>query len=454
MANWKDVEVRPGFTFSFTYSDAADTAWSNVNTTITLQYNTESVSTTSVNVRFKVTSNCKTTDGLYLLYDPGNANRLFQIKPYNGATASTYYSSTFALTKSATASVFTTKSVWACNTGAGTVSGSKITYATGTDTFYNFFKSDGLRAHYAKRQNSVYDLSIEPEKTVVEKGTEPTIFITSGSNGYFTLSGSFASGGANNKLVSVGIYYTTDGSDPSASSSDRHTLIPMTPTPGGSYSYTMPIYNSCTVKAVIICELEAMTLKSAIKSLSITYYTPPAAPGLPALYYDKSRLTVKEPWTFTWSASSSSTVVGYYIMLLRCPAGETDFEFVRELTCSTSNDYIGISPGSNSNTNTNYYVKRASKSCRVVLEDPTDFGFDVGDKVKLRIRAYRTDGYGRVIQSAIVNSYEYEVQNAGIVHVKVGGAWKEGQVYAKVGGNWKEAASIGTKVNGSWKESQ
>lgn len=37
------------------------------------------------------------------------------------------------------------------------------------------------------------------------------------------------------------------------------------------------------------------------------------------------------------------------------------------------------------------------------------------------------------------------------MHVKIGGAWKEGQVFVKVDGAWKEG-QVFTKVNGTWKE--
>ena len=59
----------------------------------------------------------------------------------------------------------------------------------------------------------------------------------------------------------------------------------------------------------------------------------------------------------------------------------------------------------------------------------------------------------RIFSSTPIWSPEYEFKNAGVVNVKVGGQWKEGQVYVKVGGTWKEAETVNTKVSGAWKES-
>ena len=453
MATWKEAEIagHPGFTWGFTYSDAAWTSWSKVNTTIDLLYDADSATPTSVNVKIRVRSNCKTTDGLYLLYDPGNTNRLFQIKPYNGTTASTYYSGTFSLTKSATASTFNIKAVWACNTGAGTVNTSTktVTYETGTYTFYDVFSASGLRANYAKRQGSSYYLSIEPEKTIAEKGTEPTLYLADRKNNYFNISGAFASGGENNALKEVRIYYTTDGSNPKSASSSRYSLQPLSPKPGASYSYSRSVSYSCTIKAYITCKLDAMTLDSDVKSISVTYYSTPTKPGRPVLSYSKNRLTVKEPWTFTWTASPSSTVKGYYIWLMRCPKGSNTFEYVENLGSSTSNDYIEIDTA-----NTELHTKRANKSCTVVLNDPAKFGFEPGDRVLLRIAAYRNNGAGGEILSDSVDSLDYTVMNAGIVHVKVANEWKEGQVWVKANNEWHEAQTVNVNSGGEWKESQ
>ena len=105
------------------------------------------------------------------------------------------------------------------------------------------------------------------------------------------------------------------------------------------------------------------------------------------------------------------------------------------------------------------YLDRESTSCTVTF-DPIDFGFAPGDTVQLGIYSYTKNGAGTQLfngngaSSAEVRSDISTVQNAGIVRIKVGGSWKEGQVYVKVSGEWKEAQSVSTKVNGTWKESQ
>jgi hypothetical protein len=89
---------------------------------------------------------------------------------------------------------------------------------------------------------------------------------------------------------------------------------------------------------------------------------------------------------------------------------------------------------------------------------PTKNGFKPGDTVRIGVKPYTQYGASNTGTQLFNADYTYSanstVRNAGIVHVKVGGTWKEGQVYVKVNGAWKEAETVSTKVNGSWKESQ
>jgi hypothetical protein len=90
--------------------------------------------------------------------------------------------------------------------------------------------------------------------------------------------------------------------------------------------------------------------------------------------------------------------------------------------------------------------------------DPVAFGFKAGDNVKLSIWAYTRYGAAndgeRLFNASEMFSSVYTVQNAGVIDVKIGGVWKEGQVYTKVNGVWKEADTVSTKINGVWKDSQ
>ena len=78
-----------------------------------------------------------------------------------------------------------------------------------------------------------------------------------------------------------------------------------------------------------------------------------------------------------------------------------------------------------------------------------------GDTVVLAVRPYTKTPAGVCFYNAN-NTYSVAatVQNAGVVHVKPNGTWKEGQVWVKVAGVWKEAETVNVKVSGAWKESQ
>ena len=86
--------------------------------------------------------------------------------------------------------------------------------------------------------------------------------------------------------------------------------------------------------------------------------------------------------------------------------------------------------------------------------------FKAGDKVKLGLFAYtrkgkNNDGAVQLFsgKSTTQITNEYTIDSKGVMNVKVGSAWKEGQVYVKVNNTWKEAEAVYTKVGGSWKES-
>lgn len=189
----------------------------------------------------------------------------------------------------------------------------------------------------------------------------------------------------------------------------------------------------------------------ATKSASIRQYSNPNPPGKPKISYTKKKLTIREPWTFTWAAATGicSPVVGYRIRIMK------DGTALTGLVSSTNNTVV-------KGNNTNNWIDRDSSSCTITF-DPKELGFKAGDKVSVGIYSYSRYGKdndgkqlfngGGHTDDQVISDVSL-VENAGIMHVKVGNSWKEGQVYVKVGGTWKEAESVHTKVNGSWKESQ
>lgn len=303
------------------------------------------------------------------------------------------------------------------------------------------------RFNYADNYGSASD---NITRTWYTNGTAPTLVVTDAKNNTATLAGSLGKDGTNNAIKSATLYYTTDGSDPSSSSTRKS--FSLTAASGASYSKSVSVTKACTVKAYIVCKFEHSTSNKSA-SASVVYYANPSAPGVPVISYTKSRLTIKENWTYTWTAASAgnsnSPVKGYRVRVIKNGAAMTG------LVYSASGTTNIISKG----TNTNNYIDCANTNCTVKF-DPAALGFKPGDTVKLGIYSYTVNGLGAQLfngggqsDDQVVSAVS-TVQNAGVVHTKVNSTWKEGQVYVKVNNAWLEAETVSTKVNGTWYESE
>jgi hypothetical protein len=188
--------------------------------------------------------------------------------------------------------------------------------------------------------------------------------------------------------------------------------------------------------------------------LAIKQYVAPTDPGTPVMHYTKSRLTIKEPWSFSWAASTgvnnNSPLRGHRFILSRCPAGSNTFTDLTGLKCNDDDTFNPVAHGSNADTQV--LVENTRRV--ITINNPADLGFGPGDKVQIKVSAFTRDGKNNIVQSAYIPSAEYLVQNAGIVNVNVNGDWKEGQVWVNINGDWKEAESVNVNTDGVWKESQ
>lgn len=178
---------------------------------------------------------------------------------------------------------------------------------------------------------------------------------------------------------------------------------------------------------------------------AIKQYLAPSAPGKPVISYTKNRLTIKENWTFTWAAATkangSSPLKGYRIRLYKN---------------GVTIPILGSTGNVLTTTGTDKYYDR-NGTTRTLTIDPAAHGFLPGDQVKLVVYAYTRygiDNSGAQLFGAGTTSATSTVQNAGVIHVKVGNVWKEGQVHVKVNGVWKEAEVVSTKVGSKWIESE
>ena len=180
-----------------------------------------------------------------------------------------------------------------------------------------------------------------------------------------------------------------------------------------------------------------------IPNYQAPYWNTGAAVSLDGSSLKNGRLTIKKNWKFTWSGAQrqndSSQIVGYKLKLKK------GSNYVSGLNYSN-----GVLTKSGSATE----VYTGSTGTEVSF-NPLDFSFAPGDTVILEVSAYSVDGTTSKTKkvSAAKSSVSQQVQNAGVVQVKINGAWKEGQVYTKVNNAWVEADTVLTRVNGTWVES-
>lgn len=187
---------------------------------------------------------------------------------------------------------------------------------------------------------------------------------------------------------------------------------------------------------------------------AIKQYVAPGSSGIPTLTaasYRNGRLCLRNGegnnrWEFTWAAATKTNNAAdtvYYRVALE-----------RNGVTITWKDWNDSSVGSSQTATNSSWLSFDTTSTSIKI-DPVNSGFVPGDTVRLRVKSYIRNGKNQIVASSTyINSERYTVENTGVVRIKAGGAWKEGQVWVKVNGTWKEAQTVNIKVNGSWKESQ
>lgn len=422
---------------------------------VVLEYDSAKESVTTRTIRFranrlKYQNTSYAVNGYYLLVNPGSTSneKLFTLKA-PGKNWDAAVSSSMTISKAYSASNFTIPAFWICCTGSVTpnLTNRTIVYGSYSGSVYNLFKSGGQRENYVTyasnttSSGTVAGTIPKPDKPVIT----PTYIITNGiRSDSFSIGATSGKSVSGNEVNSTALYYRVGDSGAFTKASSL--------TYTGRLTCTDQV-KSQTVYAYTAVDGEYNDPISDTASKTIYNYVAPAKPGVPKLTdasFKNNRLTIKQNWTYSWSAATtinnSSPVNGYRIRLYK------NGTLITGLT-NGSNNAIG------KGTSNNAYLDRENTSCTVVI-NPTAFGFKAGDTVKLGIYAYTRNGNnvqlfsGGGTTEAQVNSVVSTVQNAGVVNVKVNNAWKEGQVYVKVNGAWKEAETINVKAGGAWKESQ
>lgn len=270
----------------------------------------------------------------------------------------------------------------------------------------------------------------------ISKGT---VSITDNGNNTFKISGTSGSGGTNNATTGWSLDYGYDTNYGTAASN------------GTSYNLagtaaSRVVYARCTTTATRGSSAVATTSKTIYR------YAAPGDVGKPALStssFRNGRLTVKQNWTYTWTAASAGTtnspVLGYRIRMYK------NGSLVKGITAGSGSN---ISKG----TGTNEYLDRSGSTNCSITFNPVSFGFEPGDTIYIGVFAWAANGAGSTLWSGggstHVTSDVTTVQNSGIMRVRPAGSWKEGVVSVKVDDKWIEADVVQIKADGKWKESE
>ena len=195
------------------------------------------------------------------------------------------------------------------------------------------------------------------------------------------------------------------------------------------------------------------------------YLAPPTPSSNPSISYNKSRLTIKEPWTISWGAATkvndSCPIKGYRIRIYRKrgTGSWTAIDFH-----DASNNKLTASTTLSTGSTVVAYTRNGGSTTTFVLSNPAKY-FQAGDKVKIMVSAYtrfgkNNDGTILINDNNVATSAEYTVLNAGVMRVRptsTSGV-KEGVVWVKVLKNgaaqWVEADIVKTKTSSTtWSES-
>lgn len=175
-------------------------------------------------------------------------------------------------------------------------------------------------------------------------------------------------------------------------------------------------------------------------------------------YSEKTENTFKVPY--------------YKKATLSAPTIEYEKKLTKKSTIKVKYGTVTMSP----NTGLKEYTWELYKNDNILLDkgtltDISDDGFNIDlaqytlkkdDRIKIKLNYFiyplkssSPPKYNTNYQQlcGYIFSGEYIIQSSGVMRVKVGDTWHEGQVWVKVNGEWKEASDVFVNVDGKWKES-
>lgn len=434
---------------------------------VVIQYDKNSITTTSVKLRTKAwfPSGNKSSDTYFIYSDGGGISRICYLSGHqtggSGSRGSNpYYSNTFTLSKTNTATKFTMPAVRICNDGSHrTVSAYTDSNGRGASSYWTSARGDWsslLNSGGTDLSTTVYVTGIGTGTTTITDNYNNTFTITAakGADGNYN-----AAGGP----IDLKYGYASTSRNTTYTSG---TAINLSLSGTGN---TRTVYAESTTTATI------GDSKKSTNSLAIRQYRAPGAPSSkPALTsgsYKNGRLTIKLPWTYEWGVAppgtgsgttngtgtnqTTSAVKGYRVRLMRKSVGSSSFNTIAIKTNATTTI-------TTHNTSEGNYMDITNPATRSITFDPAATGIVPGDKVKFQVKPftrYGASNNGSQLFGTYSDSDESLVQNAGVMRVRPtsSSGWKEGVVWVKVNKNgtaqWVEADVVKTKTSSGWKES-
>jgi hypothetical protein len=482
MANWVTLEGSE-VAFKSASNTYFEKGWTkndgsvhNYGLTTYIEYDLDRTTATQTIIRFRGKHSGGSgyaSDSCYVLYNPNNnPESIGQIvslikRTYSdgGRWNNPEDCKEIKLTKKYTDQNFTLQDYWICNNG-GYTGPSPLNSRNGpVDNPADFVDyASEARKNYTQ-QVKTSQQTFQILGTQASSVTEGTVSIVDNFNNSYTVKGQGGGNGTNNPVESATLEYTKE--DGTITSVNCETLV------SKKISFTPTGTNATRSVKAGVTTVGKYNTKSVSTTKDIKQYVGPNAVTKLKISYNKSRLTLKENWTLAWAPPTTNNgcpIKGYRIRLYRKRGEESWIK----LPIYDSNGNMGHVIGDTTKSPTDYYWDRdGTKNSATIYtkyynKEVISAYPDIlpGDKVKFAVTAYTK--YGENYDGTVQNSSgstqcfktgeafsgEYNVQNAGIVRVKVNGAWKEGQVYVKAGGTWHEAETVNVKTSSGWKESQ
>lgn len=440
-------------------SKTYDSNYPGAHVKVVIQYNDANITTTSLTCRaigYLTDYNGSYGDTYFIYSNGGGISRIC----YLGGTStkkdgSSYYTSnSFTLTKTKTATSFKLPELRLCNDGSHH---SASSYTDSNGRGWSIYWNNSR--HMWSTVNSGGS-TISTSVYVTDIGTGTVDDIIDNYNNSYTVEVTRGAARTYNKVNGALLYWTHtkdskgNWSYSKASNSESFSTTSHSKT----ISFTPSTAATREVAGAVVTDGEHNDTDSGWVTANIKQYVAPSSPGSPTVSYNKSRLTIKEPWTFTWAAAtranSSSPVKGYRIRIFR----------KRGTGSWTTIDFHDAAGNKlTSGTSDKTYDQDGGSTNSFTLSNPALY-FLPGDKVQVKINSYtkygNTNTGARLYNNTQGVSPVWTVLNAGVMRVRptsTSGV-KEGVVWVKVLKNgvaqWVEADIVKTKTSSTvWSES-